>query len=93
MANLPDDQAIDIVFKAIALSEELSQELVLKGGNALKKVFRSPRASVDLDFTDRTTLSKASEGTLQKFLDACCQELDSKLKELIVPSSTTIKFA
>lgn len=53
MPNLPDDKAIDIVFKAIARSNKLSQVWILKGGNALKRVYRSPRASVDLDFTER----------------------------------------
>lgn len=83
MPNVPDDEAIDIVFKAIALSDKLSEELVLKGGNALKRVFHSPRASVDLDFTDRKTISNEREDVLQEFLEEFCRELDANLTELL----------
>src|SRR5699024_1279804 len=91
MANFPDDEAIDIVFKTIALSDKLSKELVLKGGNALKKVFDSPRASTDLDFSNKNLFSNKDEATLQNLLDAFCQELDENLKKLI-PDSTYEDF-
>lgn len=87
MANLPEDEAIEIVFKAIALSDRLSEEWVLKGGNALKKVFRSPRASMDLDFTDVNVVSNESEETLETFLDELVGELNDNLAKHVGPSS------
>jgi len=82
MPNLPEEEAIEVVFKAIALSEKLSEEWVLKGGNALKKVFRSPRASVDLDFTEVSVVSNESEETLQVFLSEIVEELGDNLNKL-----------
>jgi predicted nucleotidyltransferase component of viral defense system len=87
MANLPEDEAIEIVFKAIALSDRLSEEWVLKGGNALKKAYHSPRASVDLDFTEVSVVSNESEETLETFLEEVVKELNEHLDKLVGPSS------
>src|SRR5699024_1642558 len=86
MPHLPDDEAINMVFKAIALSDKLREELVLKGGNALKKVFHSPRASTDLDFTYNIPGSNKDQATLEGFLDVFCRELDESLEQLIPDS-------
>ena len=86
MPHFPEDDAIEIVFKAIALSDRLSEEWVLKGGNALKKAYRSPRASADLDFTELTVTSNESEETLATFLDQVVDELNENLNKLVGPS-------
>src|SRR5699024_7143329 len=62
-------------------------EWILKGGNALKKVFHSPRASVDLDFTEKTVVSNESEVTLRQLLAEVVQELDENLQKLVRSSS------
>lgn len=80
MANFPEENAIITVFKAIAHSERLRNEFVLKGGYALKHVYRSPRASVDLDFTETGNYSMKSDETLQELLDEIRGELDKHLK-------------
>lgn len=82
MPNIPENEAIIMVFRAIAISDKLSSEWVLKGGNALKYVFQSPRASVDLDFTEMDNYSGVAEEELQGLLDKLCQELDRCLHEV-----------
>lgn len=89
MANLPEDDAIITVFRAIALSDDLSNELVLKGGNALKYIFNSPRASVDLDFTEVTSYSNISEEELNRLLKNLCDQLDESLHQVKKPVSFT----
>jgi predicted nucleotidyltransferase component of viral defense system len=86
MPNLPEDEAIEVVFKAIALSDKLSNSWVLKGGNALKKVFKSPRASVDLDFTEKDTITNEDEKTLNEFLETACEDLNDKLQQVVSAS-------
>lgn len=82
MPNLPEDQAIVTVFRAIAISDKLSKEWILKGGNALKYVFNSPRASVDLDFTERTIYSNVGEEELKNLLDDLCRDLQECLDKV-----------
>ena len=83
MANFPEENAIITVFRAIAHSERLRTELVLKGGYALKRVYNSPRASVDLDFTDVGNYSNKPDEDLQKLLDEITAELDVNLKAVM----------
>ena len=80
MANFPEENAIITIFKAIAHSERLRNEIVLKGGYALKHVYSSPRASVDLDFTEVGNHSNKPDETLQKLLEEIVAELDTHLK-------------
>ncbi|TVP98517.1 MAG: hypothetical protein EA359_18180 [Balneolaceae bacterium] len=83
MANFPEENAIITVFKAIAQSERLRNELVLKGGYALKHVYNSPRASVDLDFTEVENLSNKPDEQLQKLLVEISSELNESLKSVM----------
>lgn len=89
MANPPEDDAIITVFRAIALSDDLSNELVLKGGNALKYIFKSPRASVDLDFTEVTNYSNISDEELNNLLENLCDQFDECLRQIKKPGSYT----
>ncbi|MCH8550030.1 MAG: nucleotidyl transferase AbiEii/AbiGii toxin family protein [Balneolaceae bacterium] len=83
MANFPEENAIITVFKAIAHSERLRNEIVLKGGYALKHIYNSPRASVDLDFTEIENYSLKSDKHLQKLLEEIVAELDTHLKNVM----------
>jgi predicted nucleotidyltransferase component of viral defense system len=83
MANFPEEHAIITVFKAIAHSERLRDELILKGGYALKHIYRSPRASVDLDFTETGNYSGEPDETLQNLLKEITDELDKHLKAVM----------
>lgn len=83
MANIPEENAINTVFRAIAHSDKLRSELVLKGGYALKHVYNSPRASVDLDFTDIDNYSKRPDEEVQKVLREISDELDKSLKDVM----------
>ncbi|MEX1013881.1 MAG: nucleotidyl transferase AbiEii/AbiGii toxin family protein [Candidatus Paceibacterota bacterium] len=83
MPNFPEDDAIATVFKAISISEKLSKELILKGGNALAKVFSSVRASVDLDFTDENDYSKMAQKNLELIKDEISNELNKGLRAVL----------
>lgn len=83
MANFPEENAIIAVFKAIAKSNKLRNKLVLKGGYALKHIYKSPRASVDIDFTKIKNLSNKPDKQLQKLLDEINNELNESLKSVI----------
>jgi predicted nucleotidyltransferase component of viral defense system len=91
MGNLPEDSAIEEVFKAISLSEELRENLILKGGNALKYVYKSPRASQDLDFTTQAGISKQKSDYLHELLDQFCLELQKNL-DLVLPKSIFVSL-
>lgn len=55
-------------FEAVATTRDLSGQVTLQGGNALKYVYGSPRASVDVDFlscADRTSISEVAEKALE----------------------------
>jgi len=83
MVNFPEENAIISIFKAIAHSERLRNSLVLKGGYALKHVYSSPRASVDLDFTETDNFSGKSDDFLQNLLKEITAELDVHLKTVM----------
>jgi predicted nucleotidyltransferase component of viral defense system len=51
MPHIPEEEAIRAVLQALSLDDFLQEQFVLKGGNALKFAFDSPRSSVDVDLS------------------------------------------
>lgn len=80
MPHLPEEQAILAVLEALDADPELSSNYVLKGGNALRFAFDGRRASVDLDFSSRTTYTLQSEEETQAVLAEFTDRLNQTLK-------------
>lgn len=80
MIKIPDLQALYAILEAFALDAELSQNFVLKGGNALRFGFYGVRASVDLDFSSTNSFPNQPHASSQALLDQLCERLDESLK-------------
>lgn len=86
MPNFPEDNVVELIFRAISHSENLSQNLILKGGNALKYAYKSPRYSLDLDFTNTLNISREKIEYLNELLDDFTKELDVCLAKVLPDS-------
>jgi len=80
---LPDDRAMRAVLAAFAHDVRLFEGYALKGGSALQRVYQTPRASADLDFSSRERLASPgaplSPADAQALLDAFVQQLNAAL--------------
>lgn len=82
MAHLPEDDAIRAVLDALGRDEYLSEEYVLKGGNALRYAFFGRRASVDLDLSAKTIRTDQVTDETKAVLEEFCGHLETALEEV-----------
>ena len=98
MPHLPDDAAIYAVLHALSLDEKLHEQFVLKGGNALRLAYKSPRSSVDVDFSSKETFPDQPDDKTQVLLEDIKERLNRALEnvapiydfEVLVIQSTDI---
>lgn len=99
MAHVPDDDAIRAVLQALSRDDFLRDHFVLKGGNALKLAFDSPRSSVDIDLSSTESYPnqdhQETEHLRDKVVDRLSQALSHTVPEYhyetMVVQSTEIK--
>lgn len=82
MAHLPEDDAIRAVLDALGRDEYLSEEYVLKGGNALRYAFFGRRASVDLDLSAKTIHRDQVREETERLLSDFRDRLNRALEEV-----------
>ena len=78
VSNVERDYVFGWLLKAISENAYLSDRLILKGGNAFRKVyFPLTRFSNDLDFSTKTGLEL---GEVLRQLAVCCSEITARTK-------------
>ncbi|PEN04695.1 hypothetical protein CRI93_14750 [Longimonas halophila] len=82
MPHLPDDDAIYAVLHALSLDRTLHEQFVLKGGNALRLAYKSPRSSVDVDFSSTEAFPDQPDATTQALLKDVEARLNRVLEEV-----------
>jgi len=82
MPHLPDDDAIYAVLHALSLDEKLHEQFVLKGGNALRLAYKSPRSSVDVDFSSKEAFPDQPDEKTQDLLKDIEARLNRALTEV-----------
>lgn len=83
MKRLPDDNAIQAVLRAVSRDDFLRDQFALKGGNALKLGFNSPRGSVDVDFSSTEPYPNQPDPETRKLLDKVRERLRSSLSAVV----------
>lgn len=71
--NITYKQAVHTILKAIAIDQELSEGMSMKGGTLLGLIFKSPRQTTDIDFS---TNEKISDERKDQFLEILKESLD-----------------
>lgn len=82
MPHLPDDDAIYAVLHALSLDAMLHKQFVLKGGNALRLAYKSPRSSVDVDFSSKEAFPDQPDEKTQALLKDIEKRFNRTLKEV-----------
>lgn len=82
MPHLPDDDAIYAVLHALSLDDKLHEQFVLKGGNALRLAYKSPRSSVDVDFSSKEAFPDQPHEKTQVLLEDIEERLNRALEDI-----------
>lgn len=83
MAHVPDDDAIRAVLQALSRDDFLRDHFVLKGGNALKLAFDSPRSSVDIDLSSTEPHPNQDHQETEHFRDKVVDRLSQVLPHIV----------
>jgi predicted nucleotidyltransferase component of viral defense system len=83
MPHIPEEEAIRAVLQALSLDDFLQEQFVLKGGNALKFAFDSPRSSVDVDLSSTEPYPNQEDQETRKFRDEVVERLKAALPKVV----------
>lgn len=83
MAHIPDEDAIRAVLQALSRDDFLQEQFVLKGGNALKLAFDSPRSSVDIDLSSTEPHPNQEHQETEQFRDEVVERLSNALLQIV----------
>ena len=89
MPHLPDDDAIYAVLHALSLDDMLHEQFVLKGGNALRLAYKSPRSSVDVDFSSTEAFPDQPDAKTQTLL----KDIEERLNRVLEKVAPVYDFA